>query len=273
MSLHTTTMGDRSPGQAVIEELLRQQSGTRPRSTLARFFGASPLAADSVSWYDGARGELIVGRILTTLPDGWKAFHSLPIGTKGSDIDHVVVGPGGVFTINTKHHNNKAVWVAGSTLMVSGQKQGHIRNSEFEGRRVTKLLRERMPQLPAVQPVLALVNPKSLTIKTKPERVTVIRASRLRKWLVGRPTVLDQGELHEIEAVIDDPATWSASGLTVMDEHGRFSALDDEVQRARFRRRAWMIAVNLLFIAAVVIAGPPLITALMAAYLQAVTAG
>ncbi|WP_158603903.1 nuclease-related domain-containing protein [Cryobacterium tepidiphilum] len=267
-------MGDRAPGQAVIEELLRQQLGRKPRSTLARFFGASPLAAGSVSWYEGARGELIVGQILATLPDGWKAFHSLPIGTKGSDIDHMVVGPGGVFSINTKHHNKKAVWVAGSTLMVSGQKQGHIRNAEFEAKRVTKLLRQRMPQIPAVQPVLVLVNPKSLTIKTKPERVTVIRATRLRRWLTERTSVFSETKLREITTVMDDPATWPSTALpSFSDSSERFAELHHEVQRAQFRRRVWSFTCGLLLIAGAVLAGPPLLTALLGAYFRAVRFG
>ncbi|WP_198415199.1 nuclease-related domain-containing protein [Cryobacterium tagatosivorans] len=241
--------------QAVIEELLRQHAGTPPRTAFARFFGYSPLSQESVSWYLGATGEIAVGRILATLPPEWTSFHALPIGKKGADIDHIVIGPGGVFTINTKHHAGKPVWVGTRTVMVSGQKQPYIRNAEYEAGRVTKLLRERMPLLPAAQPVLALVNPKTLTIRTKPEQVKVVADTGLRRWLLKRPAVLEVAELGQLTALIDDPTTWpTALFPPTEDSMLRFAALDVEVRTARTRRRVWSFFGSLTLCAAVFVA-------------------
>ena len=251
MTTHAPTMRQQFAAQAVIEELLRQHADTPPRSTLARFCGNSPLRSNSVSWYLGAKGEIVVGQILATLPPEWTSFHALPIGKKGSDIDHIVIGPGGIFTINTKHHAGKTVWVAGRGLMVSGQKQPYIRNAEYEAGRVTKLLRERMPLLPAAQPVLALVNPKSLTVKVTPEQVKVTTAAALRRWLVKRPVVLNAGDLAELAAVVDDPATWPAPTFPPTENVlARFNALDAEVLAARTRRRVWSVSGTLALCAA-----------------------
>ena len=250
--------------QAVIEELLRQHADTPPRSTFARFCGHSPLRADSVSWYLGAKGEIVVGQILATLPPEWTSFHALPIGKKGSDIDHIVIGPGGIFTINTKHHAGRTVWVAGRGLMVSGQKQPYIRNAEYEAGRVTKLLRERMPLLPAAQPVLALVNPKSLTVKVTPEQVKVTTAAALRRWLVKRPVVLNAGDLAELTAIIDDPATWPAPLFPpAKNVLARFDALDAEVLAARTRRTQWRVFGFVATVAALLVAGPPVSAAIV----------
>ncbi|WP_158251899.1 nuclease-related domain-containing protein [Cryobacterium sp. M15] len=151
MTTQAPGMRDQIAGQSVIEELLRQQQAVPPRSRFARFWGYSPLAAESVAWYLGAQGEIEVGKILGRLP--------LPIGKAGADIDHLVLGPGGIFTINTKHHRGKKIWIAERSIMVNGQKQSYLRNSKFEAARVTKMLRKRMPQLPAAQAVIALVSP------------------------------------------------------------------------------------------------------------------
>jgi len=59
---------------------------------------------------------------LAKLPTGWHVFHSLPAGSHASDIDHVVVGGGGVFIMNTKHHPGATIWVDGDTFMVNGTK-------------------------------------------------------------------------------------------------------------------------------------------------------
>lgn len=50
-----------------------------------------------------AEGEAEVTRALRRLPEGWIALHELPWpGRTGSTIDHVVVGPGGVFVIRVE---------------------------------------------------------------------------------------------------------------------------------------------------------------------------
>jgi hypothetical protein len=35
---------------------------------------------------------------------GRHVLHAVPVGDRGSDIDHVVIGHGGVYTVNTKTH-------------------------------------------------------------------------------------------------------------------------------------------------------------------------
>ena len=59
------------------------------------------------AFFKGAAGEEEVGRLLARLPAGYHVFHSLDAGGgvtmwRGGDIDHVVVGPCGVFVIETK---------------------------------------------------------------------------------------------------------------------------------------------------------------------------
>ena len=271
MTTQTPTMGEQHAAQSVIEELLRHQSTTPKRTGFDRFFGRSPLGDDSVSCYLGAKGELAVGEVLATLPPEWRAFHALPIGKKGADVDHVVIGPGGIFTLNTKNHRGQGVWVAGNTLMVSGRPVPHLRNAEHEADRVTKLLRERMPRLAATQPVIALVDPKSLTIKKTPERVTVIASVGLRRWLLARPPVFGAAELAEVAAIIDDPATWPIS-LFPPSEHpwAAFAALDAEVRQAHARSALWKLGGLGASVAAALMVVPPLLTILINAYLGGV---
>ena len=57
---------------------------------------------------------------------------AVPVGEKGSDIDHVVMGPSGVFTLNTKNHIRSNVWVTENVFMVNGRKTDYFRNSRHE---------------------------------------------------------------------------------------------------------------------------------------------
>ncbi|TFC93625.1 MULTISPECIES: nuclease-related domain-containing protein [Cryobacterium] len=271
MTNQAPSMGAHQAAQSVIEELLRQQNGTPERTRFGRIFGVSPLGDGSVSWYRGAKGEIAVGEILATLPPEWRIFHALPIGKKGADIDHIVIGPGGLFTLNTKNHRGQGVWVAGRTLMVSGRRVSHIRDSEHEADRVTRLLRERMPRLAAAQPVIALVDPKSLTIKKSPERVAVVRDTGLRRWLLARPPVFGSAELTDLAAVIDDPATWPTAVFPPTEQPMvDFAALDAQVRQAHLRSTLWKLLGLGASTAAAVLTVPPLVAALMNVFLGGV---
>jgi|GEM_PF-1301677 len=50
---------------------------------------------------EGARGEEQVARVLDALPEPWQSFHNVLIGDK--QIDHVLVGPNHVYSIETVH--------------------------------------------------------------------------------------------------------------------------------------------------------------------------
>ncbi len=62
------------------------------------------------------------------------------MGRGESDIDHVVIGPPGVFTINTKFSPGKDVWVAGRGMYVGGAKQHYVVNALCEARRASTYL-------------------------------------------------------------------------------------------------------------------------------------
>jgi hypothetical protein len=51
----------------------------------------------------GEQGERVVGELLESLaPDGWRVLHDISFGR--GNIDHILIGPGGVLTVETKSH-------------------------------------------------------------------------------------------------------------------------------------------------------------------------
>jgi hypothetical protein len=65
-----------------------------------RFLGGR-FKRDHRAWDQGAEGEEVVGGILESLvADGWQVIHDVSFGR--GNIDHVVVGPGGIYTVETK---------------------------------------------------------------------------------------------------------------------------------------------------------------------------
>ncbi|MDA0989435.1 MAG: nuclease-related domain-containing protein [Verrucomicrobia bacterium] len=76
------------------------------------------------SFIKGARGEARVARILSFLPSSYTVFHGLSIPTQGEarmggDIDHVVVGPAGIFLVETKQWRGR-IELQNDRLMVDG---------------------------------------------------------------------------------------------------------------------------------------------------------
>lgn len=248
-----TRLSTRIAGQAVIEQLIRSHDQVRPRGTLARILGISPLTSDERAWYVGALGEGVVGRMLVALDDRWTVLHAVPVGSGTSDVDHVVIGPGGVFTVNTKHHAGQTIWVASRAFMVSGQKTPYLRNAEYEAERATVRLSRVLPPELDVTPVIALVGPKSITFKEQPAFVKVLDARSLVRWLRKRPIVLDAGQIASIVVAAENPATWHTNPAAEADTRSlqqRFAALDREVRSARLVRLGWATAVLIAFVLA-----------------------
>ncbi|NUP18540.1 MAG: NERD domain-containing protein [Streptomyces sp.] len=115
------------------------------------------------SWYVGLEGERRVGRELQRLSaDGWRVLHGVP-KANGGDIDHLLIGPGGVFTINTKHHQKASVWVGDTMAKVNGgQPVPYAAASKAEAAYAQGVLERHCGFPVPVEPVLVFVGVASL---------------------------------------------------------------------------------------------------------------
>src|SRR3954453_4275595 len=109
----TPTLLQRRAGHAVMTVWLEMVRSHRA-------LGLTGFPLEGRSWHDGACGELLVGQELSLLPPGWHVLHAIPAGSAGADIDHLVIGPPGVFVLNTKRHLDAAVKVGTQVVWVNG---------------------------------------------------------------------------------------------------------------------------------------------------------
>jgi hypothetical protein len=250
-----------------MTEVLARTHARPPRSSTARLLGRSPLKADDRSWYWGALGEIAVGRRLARLGSEWTVLHAVPVGRGDADIDHVVVGPGGVFTINTKNHSGQKVFVGGRALLVAGKKQDHVRNSEHEAARAATRLSAAVGSPVEVRPLLVVVRPRSLTIGSKPAVVTVTTDAQLVRWLKKRPVVLSHERVRSLAEAAARPSSWRDVPVADGDPaavRSAFSSLDREVRRAHRVRRLWAGALAACTVAGALTLGPDALAALLA---------
>lgn len=254
------SLRERVPGESVITELLRAQQEAPPRGVLGRLFGASPLAAEALPWFAGALGEIEVARILAGLGRDYTVLHAVPVGAGDSDIDHVVLGPAGVFTLNTKRHHGKKVWVSGGTLMVNGTKQPYLRNSVHEAKRATKLLSQAVGRPVDVAAMIVVVGAARLDVKKKHETVAVLDSRELQRWFRRRPANLSPGEVEQIVTTASQPGVWHQGPPADPSDpeklQASFESLRRSVRAADYRRLLWIMAL----------AGVPLVTGIVMAY-------
>jgi hypothetical protein len=175
------------------------------RTFLARLLG---VHTDERAWRLGGEGEQAVAKQLERLGPAWRVLHSIVLSEKGTDLDHLVIGPGGVFCINTKNHPRAAVWVAGATFMVNGQHHPYVRASEGEAKKVNKVLTVGCGFDVAVRGVIAVVNANTLTVKQQPTQVRIASRRHLVEWLSSQPQCFSAEKIDTVYGVARRSSTW-----------------------------------------------------------------
>lgn len=196
------------PGQAVRQQAIELRDAAPVRTLFARMVGAK---TDERAYRIGTDGESEVARQLARLGPHWCVLHSVPVGERDSDIDHVVIGPAGVFTINAKNHPHASVWVGGETVKVNGYSQPYVRNSRHEAQRAARLLSKAAGFDVSVLGIVAIMGAhRGLTVKRQPADgvVTVLARKELAGHLRQLPDELGRPSIERIFHVARHLATW-----------------------------------------------------------------
>jgi hypothetical protein len=135
-------------------------------------------------WLQGARGEESVGEVLEGMAEqGWVAIHDISPGR--GNVDHVLVGPGGIFAVETKSHRGR---ISVDKLDTRWLKQAYAERKLLEritGLRVGALL---------VFSEAWLVG----SVPARHEGVTVLPARMLAGYLERRRPVMSAREVEDV---------------------------------------------------------------------------
>lgn len=179
------------------EEAEQQLAAMRERSRVGTFLlRAFDAKTDERAFRVGARGEEAIGARLDKLEErGWHVLHSIPVGKGKSDIDHLLIGPGGVYTINTKNHPDKQVWVGQHAIRVGGHSTRYLPIARYEAQRAERLLSAAVGFPVPTRAVLVILTGTvipQVTIKQMPDDVVVLDRmdvpgvfKRASKWLTA----------------------------------------------------------------------------------------
>ncbi|MFN8167430.1 MAG: nuclease-related domain-containing protein [Candidatus Nanopelagicales bacterium] len=189
---------------------LARREGSRVGGWVAR---ALDLRTDERGWRTGAAGEEGVGAALDRLErHGWHVLHAVPLGTRGTLIDHLLVGPGGVLTVATRCDAGRRVRVEGVTVTVNGQRVPCVGAARHEAARAAALLGAALGRPVAVAPVLVLLTGTAepqVEVVRPPDDVVVLDRTEVPGVLRRRTEALGPDEVEEIYAVARRSTTWT----------------------------------------------------------------
>jgi hypothetical protein len=201
--------GDLTRNQAGAA-VARRADELRPRGFQGVVARVLKLRTEASTWEAGARGERIVDKRLGKLRrDGWVVLSSI-VKRGGADIDHLVIGPPGVFTVNTKNHGGAAVWVGAEAVKVNGTQHPYLRNSRHEAAAAERILTGAVGMEVAVTPVLAFVGAASIDVHEGRGDVLVVAGEDIDAILRERLAVYSIQERERILAAARRAEIWLA---------------------------------------------------------------
>lgn len=152
---------------------------------------AERLQRSAALWERGAQGEEAIARALADLPDGWVGLHDLAWpGRQRANLDHVVVGPGGVFVIDAKNWSGR-VEVRDQVLRQNGRQR---EQSVVSAAEAAIALQGIVPPPAYCMGVLCFVRDEPLTGWARD--VMVCSTSNLTSMLLSRPSVLSAEDVR-----------------------------------------------------------------------------
>jgi hypothetical protein len=153
----------------------------------------------------GLQGERAVGQQLETLRNqGYEIFHDIP--GDGHNIDHVVIGPGGVFVIETKTRSKPVgrkpeISYHGKVLRIDGHARPdpivQVRAASSE---MDKLIREWLGHSVEIRPVL--VFPGRFCTMQKTNSVWVLNESAVVSWISMAFRRMPDTDIRQIAAAL-----------------------------------------------------------------------
>jgi len=153
-------------------------------------------------FFKGARGEERVAGILKNLPDAYHVFNDFVAG--GMHVDHVVVGPAGVFAVETKFWRGK-VTVEEGHILLDGRLPS--RKPLAQALRETAAVRAALDRLGwkgKITPVLAFASDTFVQHCAELNGAVVINSCELASAFGTKSVVIAPDELSRIVTLMEN---------------------------------------------------------------------
>jgi len=231
---------------------------------------AERLARRAEMFEKGAEGEIATAAVLATLPPGWTAIHDARWPTRRfANIDHILVGPGGIFVIDSKNWSGRISLEGGHLRQNGRSREKAVADCADAALAVAELAG---PHADKVFPVLCFLTDEPLAGWCRD--VMVCSTATLSQMLLTRPSVLDPGASTDawfrldaqLRAATDPVFVGSRRGSSAgrnMHSPTRSSGRSARSRRAAARRKKALrqFVMSLVLLAGFVAYGPQISTA------------
>lgn len=190
----------------------------------------------------GARGEIAVGRELEKLHlEGFHVFHDYKPEGSGN-VDHFLIGSGGVFTVETKAWSGE-ISTDGVDILINGERprKSPVKQASREATRIRHLLRQSGGIDARVRPVLCFVG-EDLRVYGRVRGVEVTSLGALRRSIMQLSTeVPDEDRLS--------PSTVRVLSSRLSQHLGELPAASPESPPASPSRTKKLLRAGSVFVA------------------------
>jgi hypothetical protein len=234
----------RGAGQDTMRDCLSARNTTPRSPRLSRFLGVHPLVPAARVLYRRALTQRAVAGLLEELGVRWDILHGVPCPQGGPQLDHLVIGPAGVFVIRGYDFRAADVWVSEDGLR-TGRRKHPLGELIGQAASAAQWLETATGLQPAARAVAVVLEPAKIWTKRDSDAVAVVGGKALVTWLLTQPQTLSGTEVAMLSDAADRPATWDTAGSGLgaeIDLRARFDALRTEVESAARRRRVWGIS-------------------------------
>jgi hypothetical protein len=204
---------------------------------------AERLQKSAALWEKGAEGEVAVARALAELPEGWVALHDLGWpGRQRANLDHVVVGPCGVFIVDAKNWSGR-VEVRDQVLVQNGRR----REDAVSSATAAAIAVQAIVAPHTCLGVLCFVRDEAITGSSW--NVTVCSTANLVAMLTSRESMLGPGEVSRCVEAIKLAAVRPSVATSLTPDSGRAAPRRVPARRRRGSPVAALIGATVLLAA------------------------
>jgi len=164
--------------------------------TIAQFVRPQHVRA----WETGAVGEERTAEALRALPAGWIVLHDRRIPRSRANIDHVVIGPPGVFLIDSKSYAGQLT-IDGGELRVNGRRVKWIDGLSWQRAIVDGLLADAGFSSRTV-PVLCVHRADLPWLRRDVQGVAIRSGKDLVPWLLKQPVTFEAAAVAGVSRAI-----------------------------------------------------------------------
>ena len=209
-----TDLALNAPGAISIERARDLRAIKPVRSRAERILS---VRTDEHWLRETANAEKKVAVDLERLGSRWRVLHAIPVGPDRPAISHLVIGPGGVFTLATRgfrpshpHSPLERVeaQVMGDDLKIHGQTWPYLAEARAQAWRSARVLSGALGQRVFVRPVVVLVGVDEVRFYDLPQRVDVLPRRQLTRWLTQFATRLDATQIEAVYHAARISDTW-----------------------------------------------------------------